>query len=45
MGLKKEKINWDNNIKMRYCVIIYFGRFWPPNLCPIPDLYAEFPAL
>ena len=32
-------------IRIRYCVIIYFGNFWPPNFSPIPDLYAKFLAL
>ena len=27
-----------------YCVIIYVGHFWPPNLYPIPDLYARIPG-
>ena len=31
--------------KRCYCALICFGHFWPPNLCLIPDLYAEFPAL
>ena len=31
--------------KRCYCALICFGYFWPPNLCLIPDLYAEFPAL
>ena len=30
-----------NIIKRRYCVIIYFGQFWPPNFCPIPALYTK----
>ena len=28
----------------RYCVIIYFGHFWPPGFCPIPNLYAKISA-
>ena len=31
--------------KIIYCVIIYFGHFCPPDLFPVPALYAKIPDL
>ena len=29
----------------RYCVIIYFGQFWPPDFCPIYVIYLLYRPL
>ena len=42
--VKDEICNWIRNTKRRYYIIIYFSHFWPPGFCPLPALYAKFPA-